>query len=136
MTEALVWKSSYRGVVDGQEVRASITNQAASDLFSNVQYLKNVIDQMLAGQSMVIYDQPIDGTATTGMPVYRNASGVWTPAIATLTGADNSTLFELTASAQVGGLVAAKSSSTRGDIIIGGELSLSATTLNALMDGA
>jgi hypothetical protein len=132
--ESIQWKDTYRGVIDGQEVRASITNQAADDLFNNLLYLKTIIDQIEAGKALVIYDQVVDTSVSAGMSVYRDTDNIWRAAISELEAADNSTLFELTEASQVTGIVLAKSSATRGDVVLFGEIVTTADILN-FIDG-
>ncbi len=51
MTEALTWKPYIRSIVDGTQVRASVTNNPLYDLIQNQQYLKAYLDNMTPGKA-------------------------------------------------------------------------------------
>ena len=132
MTQALSWKNYYRPIVDGTQVRASVTNSPLSDLFQNQLYLKNYLDNMQAGKALVVPDQALASTVVVGTPVYMSTTGVWQPAQAELNSTPNSSLFTLTDKAFVAGLVVAKAVNGRGDVAIQGQITFDSTFVSVV----
>lgn len=127
-----VWKDYYRQIVDGTQVRASVTNAPLNDLFQNQIYLKYRLDTLEAGKALIVPDQTINSGAVVGTPVYLTAAGVWTPAIAELDSTPTSSLFTLTSKAFVAGIVMSKNSYGKGDIAIQGQVTMPSTFINVI----
>lgn len=135
MSDIPVWKGTYRQIVDGQQVRASVTNRATDDIFQQLLYLKNNLDAATAGKALVLPDQTMSATLTAGMAVYLDTSRVWQGAIAELSNTPNSSLFQLTKKAYVTGVVTAKGSPTNGTVAIQGEVLFSQNDILSVIEG-
>jgi hypothetical protein len=135
MSETLNWLPAYRSVYDGEQVKADVANRPSEDLYQMILYLKSTVDSMSAGQALLITDQAVDAAAVTGTPVYLDNSGIWRPALAELSNAENSTLFQLTEKAYVTGMVLAKNNSNSATIIIQGSALFDAAVLNVIDGG-
>ena len=131
----LRWKPYYRPILDGTQVRASVTNVPVDDLWQNMLYLKDAVDRQTATQALVIYDQTIAvGAATPGTPVYLDSLNIWQPAIAELSSNPNSSLYTLTDRSYVAGVVLSRSSTGQGSIAIQGQVTLS-SAFAAVLEG-
>jgi hypothetical protein len=128
------WKGYYRQIVDGTDVKAAVTNVPSDDLFNLISYLKNTVDTLTTGRSVILTEQLLASATVQGTPVYLDTDGTWKPAYAELSSSTNSTLFQLTSKSYVAGVVSAKSTATRGTVTLFGEINTTAAIL-ALVEG-
>ncbi len=127
------WAALVRLIANGEPVEAGVTNRPTSDVTQRTQYLKEVVDSLVAGQLLIIRDVALTSSSVVGMPVYLNA-GVYTEALAALGQAQAGGLADPQAFVQ--GVVVNKSTSTLGDVGISGRIQTAGlTSWNALFDG-
>lgn len=126
------WKEVVRRVLDGQPVNAASDGAPIADLEQRTQYLREALDAATSGRALIEFDVPLDAATVEGTPVYIDTDGVWKPAQAEVytTGVQSG---RLKPNAFVAGIVASKTASTRGDILLGGILD--GLTLSNVTDG-
>jgi len=115
-SETLTWRTSYRQIRNGENVESAVANRPPDDLWNNLLYLKNLVDNLTTGKSLILTEQRILVGTDLASPVYLASNGLWYPALAELSSAPNSTLYQLTSKAYVGGLVLQKSDTASGFI--------------------
>lgn len=128
------FKAYYRAIRNTENVDQTVSNRGIEDVFQNTLWLRDQIASIAAGKALTLVDQPLDPRTAVGMPVYRAATGVWTPAWSELSSQPNSTLFALTEKAECTGVVSEKLSAGIGTITLAGQVTLTADVLD-LIDG-
>lgn len=131
----LTFKGYFRGITDGEQVKALVANRPHDDLFQNQLYLKSVLDSISVGKALIIRDQTTTANLAVGTPVYMDSAYTWRPAVAELSNDPNSTLYMLTEKAHITGIVHERVSTTVGHIMIAGQAVLDNSILD-LIEGA
>jgi hypothetical protein len=124
------YRGNFRRIVNGEPVRDSIANRPPEDLLNDIQYLKARLDQIVAGQALILTDQTLGEDLQVGTPVYIDSSGVWQAGKAEVEVTATSTIFQLTDKALVQGMVSTKAGPTTADITIYGSFEADANILN------
>lgn len=135
------WISTIQGVNNGEGVEASVDNRPISQLTQRTQYLYELLQAALSGQSLVARGVPVVSTVEVGDTVYYDSSvskydkGLAVvdddPAVGPWYGADSSNVV---------GFVLTKDTNNIADIFIGGSLNVTAyltaagKTLNSILE--
>lgn len=120
-------------ISNGEVVDSAITNRPTRQLDGNVRYLRDLLDAVIEGQTLIARSVTIKSDVKTGQPVFWNAStlqfeqGLATVDVDTATG-----LFATTASSQVRGIVLTKITATSADILLAG---MAEVNLTEAVDG-
>ncbi len=120
---------------NGEVVDATVTNRTSGQLQQSLLYLKGIIDALELGQNVIARDQTLASDASVGMPVYyKGSTQRYERALGAILQDETTGAYVMADSSQVWGVVLAKSSATKGDILLHGmaELDLSL----AVPDGA
>lgn len=119
------YPSNINYIKTGEPVTASVTNRPIQQTASRTDALKQRLDAVSAGQSVFLYDVPVEAKCAVGMPVYWNKAYNWfSPAQAGLgPGCDDGSL-KLAESADVIGLVYSKASQNTATLILFGTVNL------------
>ena len=129
-----IFKGSDRPIKDGEAVKSSIANRPHRDLRNDVNFLKAQLDAIEAGKALVITEQNFASGLAIGVPVYLDSNNVWQAGIVELASNSGSTLFELTETSRIMGMVLTKDTNTLGSIVIQGEVEFD-SSLEDLIDG-
>lgn len=132
-----VFRQQVRTIRDGEAVTAGVANRPVLDLAGNVTVLRETLEQMRVGSSLVLRSQRVDPAAAAGRPVYLDgATGTWKPAVASLvsSGVDAGS-WQFGPDSYVGGIVYSRVGRT-GDILINGAMTLPAAWATTAFDGA
>jgi hypothetical protein len=112
-------------VANGEPVEAGVTNRAVRQLAQNLQYLRELLDANNAGATVYLRQQALKDTLKVGQPVYFNSTNArFEPAFAAVVTDPTTGYLQLPESAQVWGVVSAKSTATVGDILLFGVVTL------------
>jgi len=115
------WQHLVRLLEDGQAVDAANTNQPTSDVIQRTQHLKDLLDQLSAGEALFYRGVPVEDTSLVGQPVYLNkATGVFSSALTTLDLDEDGIWGVPAASTYAWGIIVSKSTATTADIALSG----------------
>lgn len=109
-----------RFVKDGEPVSAGVTNRAPQTIDANVRYLWDLIQAAQIGSTVYAWQQTLEAAAEQGMAVYFNPTTKRFERGLALVQANVSGVLETALSAQVWGIVANKTDTTLGDILLFG----------------
>lgn len=135
MANPTPWKSTVRVVNDGEAVKGAVTNRPTNDLSQQTRYLKEILDQMLAGRALILHDQPLAAAMNVGSPLYLDDDGVWKPAIAELESDSYDVPVPLSKRSLALGVLYQKSLDTLGSVILYGNCLVGSEFIN-VVDGA
>jgi hypothetical protein len=125
------YPTTVRGVVNGQAVEASITNQSAQDLAERTDWLKEQLAAVSAGSQIVIRSQTVTSGLAVGTPVYLDvATSTFKAAVGDV---DTSTYKTAAPQAMWQGVISAISGAT-GDVLMAGTMTQSTVAWAALFD--
>lgn len=124
---------NVRYVQTGDPVSAGVVNNPLESLVRRTDSLRERMDSALLGAALVDLDVAIESSAVLpGMAVYRDAAGVYRPALATVEEANN--VLQLADSGYPWGLVALKSTNTLGHVVLTGLIQLTLAQVEAITD--
>lgn len=116
----MAYRKNIDWIKNGEPVEASVAGRPMTQIFQNVEYLRQLVEEAQLGQSLKLTEQPCESSVVVGTPVYwDDANGRFAPALAKLN-VSTSGNTEPDKQAQVWGVVVAKSSSTTADILLKG----------------
>lgn len=117
-------------------VSAGNTSQSTRALESRTNYLKEIIDAIEAGRLLVLYDQHLSTSVSTGTAVFWNAeTQQYEPAIAAVENNTETGTLQTLASSDCLGICVGKDTSTSGTIAILGMFQCPTSVLETLIDG-
>jgi hypothetical protein len=121
------YNSNIKLIQNGEPVEASVANRPLLSLLGNTEYLQTWLRAMSAASAIFAKDKPVEAAAVVGQPVYYNTttSRFERAYFSASSGDINSSV--LGDSAQVWGLLHAKSSINVGDILLYGYSELDLT---------
>jgi hypothetical protein len=118
---------------DGQSVNAAVTGLPLQQLAERTDSLQQVMLNAQFGSTLFSRNQPVTSDSLPGMAVYRGNDGNWNKAVFAFS-ADSKGDYSIDITSWVGGVIAAKSSSTLADIATMGEWVLSGSQLAAVCE--
>lgn len=121
---------------NGENVDAGVTNRPIRQIAGNANYLKSVIDLILAGETLIAMGRTVKSDVQAGQPVYFNPNTLQFEKALAVATTDEITGGLVTAtSSQVWGIVLAKTNATKADILLRGiaEVDLSASVDDAVV---
>ena len=125
----MAYRKNIDWIQDGEPVKASVAGRPAVQIFQNVEYLRQLVEEAQLGQSLKLYSQPCDSSVIVGTPVYwDDTNGRFAPAIAKLN-VSSSGNTEPDKQSQVWGIVVNKPTSTTADVLIKGVATLDLTAV-------
>lgn len=120
-------------IQNGERVNAGVTNRPIRQIDGNARYLRDVIDTLLAGETVIARGRTINSSVLVGQPVYYNPTSQQFEAAIALTETDTTTNQLVTAkSSQVWGIVLTKTNATKADILLHG---VADADLSSAVDG-
>ncbi len=118
---AAIWVPTVRPRIDGQDVRAATDNQSISDLTNRTDWLKQQLDNLEAGQQLLLRSQTVQSGMVAGEVVYLDKTDdTFKPALAAVNVQNLSTAADSTFWQGVIQTV----SGTVADIVLGGAMEL------------
>ena len=118
MSSITPWLSRVNPVVDGEQVKADITNRYPTQLDQRTKNLKDRLDELEAGKALFLRDVPMDVTVLPGYAVYWDALTLsYKPAIAKVEYSALLGGYVVANSSYVVGVCIYKSTSTVGDLV-------------------
>jgi hypothetical protein len=128
------YQTLIKMIVDGELVTAGVTNRAPSALQGNIDYLKEILEEAFAGQTLVARDRTIDPEANIGQAVYYNPlSQRYEQALATTFNDPLTGTLLMAPSTFTWGIVKRKLAADKGDILLHGvaEIDMSAAIVGS-----
>jgi hypothetical protein len=127
------WVDLVRLLVDGELVRAGVTNRPTQDLTRRTDYLKELLETLQAGQALVDTTAVLAPGLSVGTPVYRDSiDGIYKAAVAD--GAASAQDGVVPASAYVAGVISLKSADTTGVVTLYGLAALTTAEWASVID--
>lgn len=115
------WVSKTKPIIDGEQVRSTVANRFPGQVAQRTQHLKERLDAIGANDSLVDYGAAIDSAVKIGQAVYFDPSTqTYKQAKAALEEDPISGAFNVALTSYVVGILLAKETATRGDVLLAG----------------
>lgn len=117
----MAFQESVSFTVDGEQVKAGVANRAPRTNDANIRFLRNRVDDITAGETIVAVDRTVASNVQVGQPVYFNSTTLQFEQALSQTETDITTNQLVVAStAIVWGIVLNKTNPTLADILLSG----------------
>lgn len=115
------WRTRIQHIIDGEPVSAGVTGRPDRQLESNLQHVKELVEQAMLGEVLMIRDIAVSSDVLVGQPVYWNPTNSRAePALAQVRFDEELGTLVSADKAEIIGVVYSKSSSTSADVAIVG----------------